>query len=230
MTAAGLGGAIPIGFPLRGEWQALRTPADRVPSHGTDRFGQRYAYDLWRVDARAGGYHPASRPRLWLVGVPTRECYGWGQPVHAPFDGEVVRVVDGIAERGWLHPLRELARILLMGLTFRPEQATALAGNHVVLRGTPGFVLLAHLAPGSVSVRVGQAVREGDQVGRVGHTGNSTAPHLHLQLMDGPDGLRAAGLPCSFRELEIRRESTWELARDVIPRSSERIRPVEGAG
>jgi hypothetical protein len=230
MTADELQGAIPIGFPLRGEWMALRTPADRVPSHGTERFGQRYAYDLWRVDHRAGGYHRASRLRLWLIGVPTRECYGWGQPVHAPFDGEVVQAVDGIAERGWLHPLRELARILVMSLTFRPERATALAGNHVVIRGAPGFALLAHLAPGSVTARVGQAVREGEQVGRVGHTGNSTAPHLHLQLMDGADGLRAAGLPCSFRELETLRGSTWTQLADVVPRSSERIRSVEGGG
>jgi murein DD-endopeptidase MepM/ murein hydrolase activator NlpD len=148
--------------------------------------------------------------------------------VHAPFDGEVVQAVDGVAERGWLHPLRELARIVVMSLTFRPEHATALAGNHVVIRGAPGFALLAHLAPGSVTARVGRAVREGDQVGRVGHTGNSTAPHLHLQLMDGPDGLRAAGLPCSFRELEVLRGSTWELARDAVPRSSERIRSVGG--
>lgn len=218
---------IPVGFPLRGEWQALRTPADRIPTHGTDRFGQRYAYDLWRVDERAGGYHRASRLRLWFVGVPTRECYGWGEPVHAPFDGEVVTAVDGVAERGWLHPIRELARILVMGLTFRPGRAAELAGNHVVIHGAPGYVLLAHLAPGSVAVRVGQRVREGEVVGRVGHTGNSTAPHLHLQLMDGPDGLRAHGLPCSFRELEILQGSTWVRARDVVPRSSDRIRSVE---
>lgn len=226
MTASELGRAAPIGFPLRGEWMALRTPADRVPTHGTDRFAQRYAYDLWRVDGRAGGYHPASRFRLWFVGVPTRECYGWGEPIHAPFDGEVVQALDGVPERGWVHPLRELARMAAMSVTFRPEQATALAGNHVILRGEIGYVLLAHLAPGSVAVREGDAVPEGAMVGRVGHTGNSTAPHLHLQLMDGPDPLAAAGLPCSFRELEILRGSTWERAADVIPRGSDRIRSV----
>lgn len=230
MTDPDLAGAIPIGFPLRGEWVALRTPADRVPTHGTDRFAQRYAYDLWRVDARAGGYHPASRFRLWFIGVPTRECYGWGEAVHAPFHGEVVRALDGVPERGWVHPVRELARIVTMSLTFRPDQATALAGNHVILRGSAGCVLLAHLAPGSVAVREGQAVREGDVVGRVGHTGNSTAPHLHLQLMDGPEPLAASGLPCSFRELEILRGRSWVRVTDVIPRSSDRVRSVEGQG
>lgn len=227
MTDPGLARAVPIAFPLRGEWMALRTPADRVPSHGTERFAQRYAYDLWRVDGRAGGYHPASRLRLWLVGVPTRECYGWGQPVASPFDGVVVAAVDGVPERGWLHPVRELARLVVLGLTFRPDRAAALAGNYVVIQGSPGWALLAHLAPGSVAVRPGQAVREGDRVGSVGHTGNSTAPHLHLQLMDGPDPLAAAGVACSFQELEVRQGTTWVLARDVVPRSPDRIRSVE---
>jgi hypothetical protein len=228
MTDPGLGRAASIGFPLRGEWQALRTPGDRVPSHGTDRFAQRYAYDLWRVDRRAGGYHPASRLRLWLVGVPTHDCYGWGQPVHAPFDGVVTTAVDGVAERGWVHPLRELGRVLMLGLTFREDRATSLAGTHIVVSGEPGWALLAHLAPGSVAVAQGQAVREGDLLGRVGHTGNSTAPHLHVQLMDSASPLGASGVPCSFRELEILRGSTWERADDVIPRGSDRIRSIEG--
>lgn len=228
MTESGPARAVPIGFPLRGEWMALRTPADRVPTHGTERFAQRYAYDLWRVDGRAGGYHPASRFRLWFIGVPTRECYGWGQPVHAPFDGEVVRALDGVPERGWVHPLRELVRIVALSLTFRPDQATALAGNHVIVQGTAGCVLLAHLVPGSVAVREGQMVREGEVVGQVGHTGNSTAPHLHLQLMDGPDPLAASGVRCSFRELDILRGDAWQRATDVIPRGSDRLRSVEG--
>ncbi len=219
--------ATPIGFPLRGEWQALRTPGSRVPSHGTDGFGQRYAYDLWRVDQRAGGYHRASRLRMWLIGVPTRDCYGWGAPVHSPVDGTVVQAVDGVAERAWLHPLRELVRILVMSVTFRPERAAELAGNHVVVRGPEGHVLVAHLAPGSVAVSVGQEVHEGDLLGRVGHTGNSTAPHLHLQLMDGPDGLTAQGLPASFRDYEARRVDAWERVRDGIPKTQDRIRSID---
>jgi hypothetical protein len=220
--------ASPIAFPLRGEWTALRSPADRVPTHGTDRFAQRYALDLWRVDGRAGGYHGGSRLRLWLVWVPTRECYGWGESVHAPIAGTVVRAVDGVPERGWVHPLRELVRIVVLSLTFRPERADQLAGNHVIMGGEHGFVLLAHLVPGSVTVREGQVIAEGEVVGRVGHTGNSTAPHLHLQLMDGPSPMGASGVPCSFRELEILQGSTWVRATDVIPRSSDRIRSASG--
>ena len=49
-----------IGFPLRGEWMAPNTPGKKIPSHGTDQLGERYAFDFLQVDwARTGGlfYH-----------------------------------------------------------------------------------------------------------------------------------------------------------------------------
>jgi hypothetical protein len=40
---------IVVEAPLRGEWTALHTPAHRVPSHGTNHLGQRYAFDFIQV-------------------------------------------------------------------------------------------------------------------------------------------------------------------------------------
>ena len=57
------------------------------------------------------------------------------------------------------------------------------------------LVLLAHLRRGSVRVGAGDRVESGQQVGECGNSGNSTAPHLHFQVMDGPDPLAANGLP-----------------------------------
>ena len=42
--------AMRVAFPLRGEWVAFNSPGDRVPSHGTDLLGQRFAYDFIRGD------------------------------------------------------------------------------------------------------------------------------------------------------------------------------------
>jgi hypothetical protein len=96
-----------VEFPLRGEWVVERTPAHRIPSHGTDLFGQRYAYDLVRTDHRPGFHlHPAGTLRWLLIGGRTRDCYGWGQPVHAAFEGDVVEAVDGVEERQWIDPCR----------------------------------------------------------------------------------------------------------------------------
>jgi hypothetical protein len=97
-----------VELPLRGEWSVERTPASRIPSHGTDLLGQRYAYDLVRADHRPGFHlHPAGTLRWLLIGGRTRDCYGWGQPVLAAFDGVIVQAVDGVPERQWLHVVRE---------------------------------------------------------------------------------------------------------------------------
>ncbi len=61
--------AVVVEFPLRGEWSVERTPARRIPSHGTDLLGQRFAYDLVRTDHRPGFHlHPAGTLRLLLIG------------------------------------------------------------------------------------------------------------------------------------------------------------------
>src|SRR5262245_39709176 len=213
-----------VDFPLRGEgWVAVTTPAHRIPSHGTDMLGQRFAYDLLRVDDRAGLHpHPAGTLRGLVIGGRTRECYAWGADIHAPFDGEVVIASDGYPERGWIHPLRELAIVLKNAWTFRPERLPSVLGNHVLLRGERAYAGFAHLTTGSVAVAAGQVVRTGDVLGRVGHTGNSTSAHLHFQLMDTPDLLSARGIPCAFRRYDVLRDEVWVPVERGIPGNRER--------
>ena len=226
--ASELANAAVVEFPLRGEgWVAVNSPADRIPSHGTDVLGQRYAYDFLMVDRRPGmHYHPAGWLRTLLIGVPTRECYAWGAPVHAPFDGVIVRAVDGFTERGWIHPMREATFAVKNALTFGPARLPSILGDHVIARAGSVYAGFVHLAPGSVSVREGQTVRTGDVIGRVGHTGNSTSPHLHFQLMDAADPLVARPIPCAFRSYEVLRDGVWQSVRRGIPRRTERIRSI----
>jgi murein DD-endopeptidase MepM/ murein hydrolase activator NlpD len=54
-------------------------------------------------------------------------------------------------------------------------------GNSVTLRLADGhYALYAHMS--SVGVSAGQTVSVGQQIGRSGSTGNSTGPHLHLEI------------------------------------------------
>jgi len=60
------------------------------------------------------------------------------------------------------------------------------------------------LKPGSVLVKPGQAAKSGQPIGRLGSSGNSTAPHLHFQVCDSPRVLLdCAGIPISFKDLDI---------------------------
>jgi hypothetical protein len=209
---------------------AAHSPGSRIPSHGTDQLAQRYAYDLWRVDGRKAGYHEAGTLRMILLGVHTTECYGWGEPVHAPFDGVVVRAIDGMKERGWLHPARELFHVLRNAVTFRPSRLNAVLGNHVIARSGETYALFAHLAPGTICVEEGKTLSVGDVLGGVGSTGNSTAPHLHFQLMDGPDMLEAKAVPCAFTTYEVLKEAHWQRVERGIPLTTDRIRSIGAIG
>ncbi|ASR03435.1 M23 family metallopeptidase [Gordonia rubripertincta] len=69
-------------------------------------------------------------------------------------------------------------------------------GNNLVLDiGDGFFVNYAHMQPGSVRFEPGDRVRRGDVIGKVGNTGNSVAPHLHVHVMNGPSFLMSQGVP-----------------------------------
>ncbi|HEX3075262.1 MAG TPA: M23 family metallopeptidase [Lachnospiraceae bacterium] len=76
-------------------------------------------------------------------------------------------------------------------------------GNYVAIKHAGGeYSFYGHMVMGSVTVAVGDKVKQGQVIGKVGHTGLSNCPHLHFQLMDGPDFLTARGLPCSFTNIK----------------------------
>lgn len=81
-----------------------------------------------------------------------------------------------------------------------------LLGEHVLLRGRETgshYVLIAHLQAGSTEVTTGAAITAGAALGRLGNTGNSTEPHVHLQVQNGPDFGAAKTLPFTFTDQEI---------------------------
>src|SRR5262249_12978959 len=69
-------------------------------------------------------------------------------------------------------------------------------GNHIILDiGGGTHVMYAHLINSSLRVGVGAKVKQGDVIAQLGNTGNSNAPHLHIQVMSGPSFLSADGIP-----------------------------------
>ncbi|MBS0378977.1 MAG: M23 family metallopeptidase [Proteobacteria bacterium] len=106
-------------------------------------------------------------------------------------------------------------------------------GNFVILDlGGGRFALYAHMIKGSVTVAAGARVQPGQQIGRVGNSGNTQAPHLHFQLMDGPSALAANGLPYLFRSYTVTAEDragTADFDRAEATGAPMTLTPIEPA-
>jgi murein DD-endopeptidase MepM/ murein hydrolase activator NlpD len=61
----------------------------------------------------------------------------------------------------------------------------------------------AHLQRGSLKVRVGERVRRGQLLGRLGQSGNSAAPHLHFHLSSAATFEGSEGLPFAFDRFDL---------------------------
>lgn len=183
--------AVELALPFTGRWLVQNSPASRVPSHGTALYGTSYAIDFVPV-----GDDDRSAPRTIasLIGTERPESFiGFGRPILSPIAGEVIAVHDGEPD----HEARRSPLALIVYALSQPSRirggAPAIAGNHVVIRVSGAVVLIAHLRSGSVRVRHGQAVAVGAQLGECGNSGNSTEPHVHVQvstsLSEDADGI-----------------------------------------
>ena len=61
-------------------------------------------------------------------------------------------------------------------------------GNYVVIEHSDGnYTYYAHMAQNSITVRAGDTVKQGQVIGKMGHSGNSTGMHLHFEVRVGGD-------------------------------------------
>ncbi len=74
------------------------------------------------------------------------------------------------------------------GVVITTRALTTSYGNYVIIYhpGSNLYTLYAHGQAGSICVSEGQSVKQGQQIMRVGSTGNSTGPHLHFEVRVSP--------------------------------------------
>jgi hypothetical protein len=180
-----------------------------LPLNGRFALAQRFAIDWEQVD---------DQNRLVKGDLSKVENYTiFGKDVIAVADGTVVATRNDLPEQ----PPGKLPDNLPI------DQAD---GNFVVLDiGNGAFALYAHLQPGSVKVAPGATVKAGDLLGKVGNTGNTSAPHLHFHVMDGPSPLQSNGIPYiinHFRMTAIDKAGTADFDRTESTGSPLTLTPV----
>ena len=157
-------------LPVEGTWLVSQDAG------GSLTHGGAHAYDLTRTDEGLRPAPPVDRCRLGAYRA-------WESPVRAPASGRVRRVRDGASDRP---PCRA-------GASNEANEVLLDLGGGLALR-------FLHLRRGSAAVAPGARVAAGDLLARVGSSGASSAPHLHLELL----GRRGGGTrPLAFRDVRV---------------------------
>jgi hypothetical protein len=156
------GGAVDLAFPLRaGTFVIGQGGSTTAVNHHADHPAQAGALDILKLNAaglRAAGLYPAELGRYAI----------YDAEVVSPCDGVIVSAEDGLPDL--LPPACDETRP---------------AGNCLAIETEAVTVFLAHLKFGSVVVKVGEQVIKGQGLARVGNSGNTTEPHLHVHAEAG---------------------------------------------
>jgi biotin carboxyl carrier protein len=111
------------------------------------------------------------------------QFYVYGADVYAVANGTVVSVQDGKPDAT---PNKAMT----------PKTLSDFGGNQVMLEIAPKvYAVYAHLQPGSLRVKVGDTVKAGAPLAKIGNTGPSLGPHLHFGLLNRPDLFTGRSLP-----------------------------------
>jgi len=176
-------------FPIKGKF-FIGLGHDFNEPHSDGR-SQHFAYDVlgtgphWEI-TRNGGATNA-------------DFYSWGREVIAPADATVLYARNDVPDQtipGTMNPK------LYMNM---PNPNLANPGNHVLLdHGNNEWSSLGHMQHGSVRVKTGDRVKQGEVLGLTGSAGDSQLPHLHYQFqMSGEPLYFADGLPSRFENVSF---------------------------
>jgi hypothetical protein len=157
---------------------------------------ERFAIDWMRVNP---SLDPATLPLPWMLptitegaDVTSNDSYlAYDEPLLAVADGTVVAVVDGRADTT---PQTE----------FDYRTLDEIGGNYLILDIGDGFyAFYAHVKSGTFEVEVGDRVEEGEVIGRLGNSGNSTEAHLHFHVGRQPTPFMVTNWPYEFTSFDV---------------------------
>jgi hypothetical protein len=170
--------SVQLSFPLKnGIYYVGQGGNSSALNYHNTNFAQRYALDIVKLNTfgtRANEFQPRSLTNYNI----------FEETLYSPCNGTVNATVNNLPD-------------LIPPKSDRQNPA----GNHILLQCKGADILMAHLQRGSLTVQAGEAIRVGQAIAKVGNSGNTTEPHLHIHARKtntGNSALEGEGLPMLF--------------------------------
>lgn len=180
--------AIDLKSPLRdGYYDVVHGGASTLINYHHSHPKQAYALDIVKLNRfgwRASGVAPTSLAKYEI----------YGDTIYSPCNGKIIEMVDG---------LKELAPNEMNKQT-QPYRKKNPTGNSVIIQCGDTQVHIAHMIPGSIKVKKGELVTTAAKIGKVGNSGNTSEPHLHIHAEKN-----GKGVPILFDGKFLKRNSIF---------------------
>ncbi len=154
-------GTVTLSAPFAGDWYVVQGGHSELVNDHRASPSQRDALDIVQIEG--GGTHSGT-------GKDLADYYAFDAPLLAPADGVVVFLLDSRPDRPPSSP--------------DPDPARAEGNQMVIDIGHGRYLNVAHLERNSALVNVGDQVHQGQALARIGNSGASDEPHLHIQVQN----------------------------------------------
>jgi hypothetical protein len=182
--------ALPLSFPLKqGTYYIGHGGNSSLVNHHYKYQAQRFALDIVKLNrwgCRARGLYPFELNKYEI----------FDSELYSPCDGEIVQIENELPDN--IPPHRDNIN---------------LAGNNIAIKTDKYLVVLANMRINSILVTQGQLVKKGQLIGKVGNSGNTTEPHLHIHAVQGEDLenlFQGIGVPIIFEQKFLVRNSLFK--------------------
>lgn len=183
-----------LGFPLKGGSFAIAQggSTEYINHHHSIR-AQKYALDiveLNNVGIKSTTFFPKKLKDFCI----------FGSKLYSPCDGIIIEAFDDLDD---LTPLK--------------MDKTNPAGNYIALESDKAIIILAHLQKNSLQVKKGDRITKGQVIAKVGNSGNTSEPHLHIHAVEknSEDYLfKGEGIPITFNKKYLVRNNLVKISMD----------------
>ncbi|MBL7114030.1 MAG: urea transporter [Bacteroidales bacterium] len=188
----------PVKLPFYGEW----TVAQAHDGEHTHKEAWKHAWDFIITDGKDKQFSGS--------GDLLTDYYCYDKNITAPSDGTIEHIVDNIPDN-----------------TIGDVNIKENWGNTVIIKISDQlYASLSHLKPGSIKVKAGDQVKEGEIIARCGNSGRSPYPHLHFQLQATPY-IGSPTLLYPFSYYILKKSDEWGLCQFEIPETNNKVSNIE---